>query len=220
MSVVKLKNKRLFFPALFEAKAFKDSRTFSATLGIEPGSADHKAIEAAIKEVADAKYGKTADRRIAAFRPVPQQFPYRDGNTVTWEGAEGLMIIKGSKQEKTGAPLVLSNVRYSGDQVPEFRGKFIELHDEKGTCYGRDKDNKLVVLDDVMDEITVPYSGCFVNASIEFWAQDGDNAGIRCSLRGVQFFADGDSFAGGSKAKADEFDDFDSGDGADADNLV
>jgi hypothetical protein len=219
MSIVKLKDKRLFFPALFEAKAFKDSSTFSATLGIEPGSADDKAIEAAISEVAVGKFGeKKAAARIAAFRPVPQQFPYRDGNTVNWEGAEGLMIIKGSKQEKTGMPLVLSNVRYSGDDLPSFKGKFIELHDEKGTPYGRDADGKLVKLSDVDDEITVPYSGCYVNASIEFWAQDGDNAGIRCSLRGVQFSRDGDSFAGGSKAKADEFDELN--EGADADNEV
>lgn len=216
MSIVKLPGKRLFFPSLFEPKEFKGSRTFSATLGIEPDSPEHKAIEKAILEVAEAKFGKKAAARIAAFRPVPQQFPYRDGNNVTWEGAEGLMIIKGTKQEKAGMPLVLSNVRYSGEQLPEFVGKFIELHDEKGTCYGRDKDNKLVVLEDVMDEITVPYSGCYVNASVEFWAQDGDNAGIRCSLRGVQFFKDGDSFAGGSKAKADEFDEFNAADGADA----
>lgn len=52
-----------------------------------------------------------------------------------------------------------------------------------------------------------PYAGCYVNASIELWAQD-NNYGkrINASLRGVQFFNDGDAFAGGGAASDDEFD--------------
>jgi hypothetical protein len=53
-----------------------------------------------------------------------------------------------------------------------------------------------------------PYAGCYVNASIELWAQD-NNYGkrINASLRGVQFLRDGDAFAGGAPASEDEFDD-------------
>jgi hypothetical protein len=53
-----------------------------------------------------------------------------------------------------------------------------------------------------------PYSGCFVNASIELWAQDNSyGKRINAQLRGVQFLRDGDAFAGGGKAAdADEFD--------------
>jgi len=53
-----------------------------------------------------------------------------------------------------------------------------------------------------------PYAGCYVNASIELWAQD-NNYGkrINASLRGVQFRRDGDAFAGGAPASEDEFDD-------------
>jgi hypothetical protein len=52
-----------------------------------------------------------------------------------------------------------------------------------------------------------PYAGCFVNASIELWAQD-NNYGkrINASLRGVQFLKDGDAFAGGGAASDDDFD--------------
>lgn len=50
------------------------------------------------------------------------------------------------------------------------------------------------------------YSGCFVNASIEFWAQDNAyGKRINCTLRGVQFFKDGDSFSAASAASSDEF---------------
>jgi hypothetical protein len=47
-----------------------------------------------------------------------------------------------------------------------------------------------------------------VNASIELWCQD-NNYGkrINASLRGVQFLKDGEAFAGGGVANADEFDD-------------
>jgi hypothetical protein len=57
-----------------------------------------------------------------------------------------------------------------------------------------------------------PYAGCYVNASIELWAQDNKyGKRINASLRGVQFFKDGDAFAGGGAAKDDEFDDISEG---------
>ncbi len=59
------------------------------------------------------------------------------------------------------------------------------------------------------------YSGCFVNASIEFWAQDNAfGQRVNATLRGVQFLKDGDSFSAASAASSDEFDDV--ADGADA----
>lgn len=64
-----------------------------------------------------------------------------------------------------------------------------------------------------------PYAGCYVNCSVELWAQD-NNYGkrINASLGGVQFSKDGDAFAGGGAASQDDFDDISSG--ADADSLV
>lgn len=63
-----------------------------------------------------------------------------------------------------------------------------------------------------------PYSGCFVNANIELWAQDNKfGKRINAQLRGVQFVRDGDSFGGGSPASADEFEDL--GAGAEAEDI-
>ena len=64
-----------------------------------------------------------------------------------------------------------------------------------------------------------PYSGCFVNASIEIWAQD-NNYGkrVNATLLGVQFFKDGEPFVGGGVASGDDFDDVSTG--ATADDLV
>jgi len=51
-----------------------------------------------------------------------------------------------------------------------------------------------------------PYGGCYVNASVEFWAQDnGHGKTIRCGLLGIQFLKDGDAFGGGSPADPDDF---------------
>lgn len=51
-----------------------------------------------------------------------------------------------------------------------------------------------------------PYSGCKVIASVDIWAQDNQfGRGIRAKLLGVQFYEDGDAFAGGGVAKADDF---------------
>lgn len=63
------------------------------------------------------------------------------------------------------------------------------------------------------------YSGAYVNASIEIWAQDNEyGKAIRAQLLGVQFLKDGDAFGGGSPASADDFDDL--GEGADDDDFM
>jgi hypothetical protein len=65
-----------------------------------------------------------------------------------------------------------------------------------------------------------PYAGCYVNASLDIWAQDNSyGKRVNATLRGVQFFRDGDAFAGGAPASEDEFDDL-SDTGGDADDLI
>lgn len=64
-----------------------------------------------------------------------------------------------------------------------------------------------------------PYGGCYVNATVELWAQDNKyGKRVNAQLLGVQFFADGDSFGGGAVGSADDFDDL--AQGAEEDALV
>lgn len=52
-----------------------------------------------------------------------------------------------------------------------------------------------------------PYSGCYVNAQLAFWAQQNTyGKRVNAQLRGVQFLKDGDAFGGGAVAQPDEFD--------------
>jgi Enterobacter phage Enc34, ssDNA-binding protein len=51
-----------------------------------------------------------------------------------------------------------------------------------------------------------PYAGCYVNASIEIWAQDNTyGKRINATLLGVQFVRDGDAFGGSSAPDPDDF---------------
>ena len=78
--------------------------------------------------------------------------------------------------------------------------------------YGKDK-TPLTVEDGVV------YAGCYVNASVEFWAQDnGYGKALRCTLVGVQFAADGDAFSAGSKSDPDDFENL--GDGGEEEDAL
>lgn len=61
------------------------------------------------------------------------------------------------------------------------------------------------------------YAGCYVNASIDFWAMDNKfGKRILANLNGIQFASEGDSFGGGGNAM-DDFDAMDDGDLGDDD---
>lgn len=84
------------------------------------------------------------------------------------------------------------------------------VNEERPTAY--DRARRLVARED-----GVVYSGCYVNARLEIWAQDNKwGQCIRAKLLGVQFVRDGDAFGSGMKpAGADDFPDLDAGGAAD-----
>ncbi len=53
-----------------------------------------------------------------------------------------------------------------------------------------------------------PYHGCKVNALIDIYAMT-EPKGVFCTLRGLQFFADGERLGGTAPASVDEFSTFD-----------
>lgn len=78
--------------------------------------------------------------------------------------------------------------------------------DARPSTYHRDRSQ-------VTAEDGVIYSGCYVNAKFEVWAQDNAfGKRINARLLGVQFVRDGDSFsAGAPPADADDFPELDAG---------
>lgn len=181
---IKLKNVRLAFPSLFEAKTVngEGKPAFSASFLLDPKDPQVKEIEAAIAATAKDKWGAKADAVLKQMR-AGDKTCLHDGDTKSqYQGFENMLFISSRSATR---PLVLD----------------------------RDKSQ-------LSEEDGVVYAGCYVNATVELWAQD-NNYGkrVNAQLGGVQFVRDGDAFAGGgSAADEDDFDDL--GDGADADDDV
>lgn len=87
------------------------------------------------------------------------------------------------------------------------------------------RDSRPMVLDRDKSPLTSadgrPYAGCYINGSVEIWAQDNKfGKRINAQLRGVQFFKDGDSFGGGTPPSEEEFDDLADGSDAEEDDMA
>lgn len=179
---VKLTGVRLSFPRLFVAESFPgaEAKRYGASFLIEKGSANDKAVEAAIAEEAKAKFGKTWEKRLKAVQGNTNKYCYRDGDLGKYDAEEGHNVLSTNRKESDGRPLVVDRNR-----AP------LQASDGK------------------------PYAGCYVNATVEVWAQDGQYEGIRCTLLGVQFDRDGDSFGGAGKANEDDFDEIAAPEGSD-----
>lgn len=72
-----------------------------------------------------------------------------------------------------------------------------------------DRDKSILAEDDGK-----PYSGCYVNATLELWFQDNSyGKRVNCNLLAVQFAKDGEAFgAGGASGSADDFDELEDDD--------
>lgn len=106
MSKITLKNVRLSFPKLFKAEPFKpgDDPKFSATFLIPKDSALHKEIDAVILEALKAKVGAKAEAVLKQIRGNPNKFCFRDGDTQSYDGYEGMMSFKANNGTR---PLVI-----------------------------------------------------------------------------------------------------------------
>lgn len=115
-------------------------------------------------------------------------------------GDKAPVILKGMKaQDRLALHDGATKSQYTG-----FEGNlFISARSKtRPTVFGRNREP-------LQPEDGKPYSGCYVNGSIELWAQDHKSYGkrINAQLRGVQFVADGDAFAAGTPAGEDDFED-------------
>lgn len=135
--------------------------------------------------------------------------------TEKW-GPKGATILANLREKDDVAFHEKPRTDAEGNVYDGFEGMFCV------TAYSK---NKQEIVDRNKAQLTEadgkPYAGCYVNAAVEFWAQDDDNGKrINCALGPVQFFKDGPAFAGGKKISANEaFDDLgDLGDEEEAGN--
>lgn len=176
---VKIKNARFAFLELFEAKEYQvgDGKPrYSATLLIEKGSPDDKAIRTAIATVGKEAWADKAEKVLKSFEGNSQKYCYLDGDSKDYDGFAGMMYVAAHRRAKDGPPGV-----YSNTAGPD--GKPAALAAESGK----------------------PYGGSYGAATIDIYAQTEGNPGIRAALIAVQFLKDGDAF-GGSRPDASDFD--------------
>lgn len=172
MSTVKLSNVRLSFADLFQPDQ-KYGR-YGASFPIVPGSANAKALDAAILEVATAKWGAKAQTILTKLKSdgvvAFQASPKTNSEGEVYDGFQGMHALNASNKAR---PTVVDR-----DRSPLAEGD------------GR------------------PYAGCYVNAIVELWAQDNSwGKRVNATLKGIQFYADGEAFSGGTPASVEDFDD-------------
>lgn len=186
-----LRNVRLSFPDLFHAVEYKpgDGKPrWNATFLVEPGSENDKAIRSAILAAAQLEWKDKAPKMLASIENNSNKYCYLDGDLKEYDGYAGMMYLSSHRSARLKSGA--SNSRPA--------------------IIDRDKSP-------LTEEDGKPYAGCYVNAKVSFYAQSGENPGMRCSFSVVQFARDGDSFGSGAPS-VDEFEDLAAG--ADSDDLV
>lgn len=179
MAIVKLMNVRLAFPKLFKAEAIgKD--------------ADNRYYSCACPIVPDSENHKALNAAI--LEAAKTKWPDK------WEAI--LKVIRSKDDISFHEKELVSS---EGEVYDGFQG----MHN-LNAGRNEEKGPPLVVNRDgtpLSAASGKPYAGCWVNLSVEIWAQDNSNGKrINATLRGVQFSRDGDAFGGGAPLSEDEFD--------------
>jgi Protein of unknown function (DUF2815) len=158
--------------------------------------------------------GQGAFRYNASFLIVPGSANDKLIQAAIREAAEAEFKGKAAAQ--------LASFKGNSNKMCYVSGDLKEYDGYKGmlvlSAHRRQKDGRPLVIDERKNVLTEkdakPYPGCYVNATVDIYAQSGTNSGMRCGLIGVQFARDGDAFSGSRTPTPDDFDAID--DGADA----
>lgn len=136
-------------------------------------------------------------------------FP-RDHAAVAALGAMIVKVATDKWKEKAGEVLTMLKAAdklavHDGDAKANYAGYAGNLY-----VNASNKVKPLVVDTDPKRTLTAmdprPYSGCYVNAIVELWAQDNKfGKRVNASLAGVQFIRDGERLSGGGIASANDF---------------
>jgi hypothetical protein len=174
---------RLAFPNIFNMSTVQGSEgskpSYSCTLLVEPGSDSDKRIQAALKEVAQAKWGEQWQ---TVFKTLKSQdrIAYRDGNTK--------LDRDGNVQQGFADMKAMSCRSYQKLMIIDRDGTTV-LNEEDGRPYGG------------------CYVSASIDIWAQQSSQWGRR--LNCKILGLQFVKDGDAFAAGAPATIDDFDQLD-----------
>lgn len=183
MSIVQLANVRLAFPDIWEAVQFEGQGPFN--------------YRATLLQSED--------------QPVMVQQADK-----SWKKSTMAKVISATAEEawKTKAAAILKSIEGNPQKCCWYDGSIKEYDGYEGnfalSCTrGQDKGRPLVIDRDktpLTPKDGRPYAGCYVIATVEIWAQDNKwGKAMRATLRGIQFYKDGDAFTAGTPLDEDEF---------------
>lgn len=146
-----------------------------------------------------------------------------DADKKVREAIKEAMLVKWPKKYDA----MLEELRMDRKAFCYIDGKRVEYAGGEGNwilaARRRKDDGRPMIVDQRKNPLTAgdgkPYAGCFVNAKVDIWAQDGTNKGVRCTLVAIQFAKDGESFGGAKPASSDGFDDLGDTGGGDDDDM-
>jgi len=178
---IMLKDVRIAFPAIAEKQAIGDGEpAYGAKFIIVPGSPIVKVLDDGMLAVAKAM-DKWKPNNEAIFKKLKED--------------KKVSFIHAPYCNKNGVPYLGFEDMFSlGSRNASTQPTVFDK-------YGKQipGDNKEAIK-------SLIYSGCYVNAKIQLWAQDNQyGRRINASLLGVMFSKDGEAFGGAAPAKASDF---------------
>lgn len=191
---ITIKNVRLSYPTLVTPEAtIKDGpKKFSANFIIDPATGDGKKnirlIEKAVEAAEIAEFKTTG--KIAKTVRDPKRIAFRDGEDFTNADGDTYAGYEGMKAIAAKA-------------------------NKRPKLWNRRKETV-----DVEDIEEVFYGGVSCDAVVSFFcvsSQDKGGNGLFCTVEGIRSRQEGESFGGGARASADDFDDLEDDDGMDDD---
>lgn len=108
---IMLKNVRLSFPRLFEARAFQEGQEprYEATFLLDPSDKAHarmiKEIEGQAEAIIAEKWGKKVPKKL------PKCFGYADEEGIEYDGYPGMFFVRTVKYGSSGRPVVVDRQR-------------------------------------------------------------------------------------------------------------
>jgi hypothetical protein len=121
---IKLSDVRMSFPDLFEPVQFdgKGEYRYGASFFVVKGSPADKVIQDAIKAATTEAWKAKAPAMLEEIKGNANKMCYTNGDTKTYEGAEGCMVLSARRRKTDGRPLL-------------FDGRKNVLTDNDGTLY-------------------------------------------------------------------------------------
>ena len=109
MARIIVKNARIAFPDVFEATQYQNQGPwqYRATFLIDPSNPAKAEIDAAIKEVAKAKWGAKADAILPEILIDKKACCFIDGNRRAYNGFAGNWALTATRNQDAGRPAVV-----------------------------------------------------------------------------------------------------------------